>query len=572
MMGESNANLNADWYIRQPWRESWPVAWKTNAGRDERTMLDLFRHAVATKGGEIALSFFDMQMPWAELDSLSDAFGLWLRRNGMKSGDRIAIILQNAPQFPIACLGAWKAAMVPVPMNPMYKGEELQALFSDCAPTAILCEPNHRDVVGGAATRVGLSPFVLTCAPYPSRQGVEASDASRCEFSESLRAFEGLPPEPVAPGAERELALLMYTSGTTGRPKGAMLSHAALSFNTETSTRCFGIKDQAVILAIAPLFHITGFVLHFAAWIATRGRLVLTDRFEASSVLEALLKHRPHFTIGAITAFIALLNEPKGTAEHFRSLESVYSGGAPIPPSIVTAFKQRYGVSIHPAYGMTETCAPTTVSPLGIPQPVDSNSGALTIGLPMPGVEARILMDNGVPAGIREAGELLLRGPQLMTGYWRQPEATANAFEDGWLRSGDVALMDENGWFFIVDRKKDVIIASGFKVWPREIEDVLYRFDGVREAAVIGKADDYRGETVLAYVSLKSGHINVEAEILAFCRQRLAAYKCPREVIVLSELPKTASGKLMRQALRSELVGARVARDANKGKPDATAS
>jgi long-chain acyl-CoA synthetase len=347
----------------------------------------------------------------------------------------------------------------------------------------------------------------------------------------------------------------MYTSGTTGRSKGAILSHAALRFNTGTSTRCFNIKNEAVILAIAPLFHITGFVVHFAAWIATRGEVVLTYRFEATSVLAALLEHRPHFTIGAITAFIALLNAPDGTAEHFRSLESVYSGGAPIPPSVVAAFRKRYGVSIHTAYGMTETCAPTMVSPLTSSQPVDPISGALTIGLPTPGVEARIVTDDGFPADIGEAGELLLRGPQLMTGYYKQPEASAQAMQDGWLRSGDVALMDANGWFFIVDRKKDVIIASGFKVWPREVEDVLYRFDGVREAAVVGKPDDYRGETVLAFVSLKPGHAAAEADILAFCRERLAAFKCPRAVIVLDELPKTASGKLMRYSLRSQFAG-----------------
>jgi long-chain acyl-CoA synthetase len=556
MMTEGReANRRSDPYVGQPWGRCWPVAWRTEAaGHDERTMLELFEHAVDSKRDETALHFFELNMSWAELDALSDAFALWLRRNGMKSGDRVAIILQNAPQFVVACLGAWKTAMVPVPMNPMYKGEELQALFADCAPATILCEPNHKHVVGSAAGQVGLSPFLLVCAPYLSQENPGTANASKCEFSEALRLFAGLHLEPAHLDA-RDPALLMYTSGTTGRPKGAIISHAALSFNTGTSTRCFGIKDEAVILAIAPLFHITGFVVHFAAWIATRGELVLTYRFEATSVLAALLAHRPNFTIGAITAFIALLNAPEGTADHFRSLDSVYSGGAPIPPSIVAAFEQRYGVSIHTAYGMTETCAPTMVAPLGGPQPVDPTSGALTIGLPTPGVEAKIVADSGLLADIGEAGELLLRGPQLMTGYWRQPEATAQAIQNGWLRSGDIALMDENGWFFIIDRKKDVIIASGFKVWPREVEDVLYRFDGVREAAVIGKPDDYRGETVLAYVSLKPGHAAAEADILAFCRERLAAFKCPRSVIVLDELPKTASGKLMRHSLRSEFVG-----------------
>lgn len=527
-----------DPYARQPWRQAWPAAWR--AEKDNRTLLELFRDAVEHRRGEIALRYFETRFTWDELDALSNAFAEWLVRNGANTGDRIAIILQNVPQFPIACLGAWKAGMLPAPMNPMYKGEELQALFADCRPSVLLCEPQHKEMVTKAANRAGLAPAVLACAAH--------LDAD--EFFDALRRCAGASVDLSTPNP-RDPALLMYTSGTTGRSKGAIISHASLSFNTATSTRCFAIRDEAIILAIAPLFHITGFVVHFTAWVAARGSLILTYRFDPDAVLAALQAHRPNFTIGAITAFIALLNTPCGSADHFRSLESVYSGGAPIPPSVVAAFEARYGVVIHTAFGMTETCAPTNVSPLGSLQPVDPASGALTIGLPTPGVEARIVTQDGRPAPVGEAGELLLRGPQLMSGYWERPNATAQALEGGWLHSGDIALMNENGWFFIVDRKKDVIIASGFKVWPREIEDVLYRYDGVREAAVIGTPDAYRGETVLAYVSLQPGRHADEAEILAFCRERLAAYKCPRVVIVLDELPKTASGKIMRHVLRS---------------------
>ncbi|MEQ8935369.1 MAG: AMP-binding protein, partial [Amphiplicatus sp.] len=469
-------------------------------------------------------------------------------RNGVKMGDRIALILQNVPQFPIGCLGAWKAGMLPAPLNPMYKEEELQALFEDCRPSVLLSESQHKKMVGAAARRAGLTSSILACAPQ----------SEACEFFAALGSYAGESVEISIPDAQ-DPALLMYTSGTTGRSKGAIISHAALNFNTATSTRCFAIRDEAIILGIAPLFHITGFVVHFTAWIAARGCLILTYRFDADTVLAALQKHRPHFTIGTITAFIALLNAPGGNADHFRSLESVYSGGAPIPPSVVAAVEARYGVRIHTAFGMTETCAPTTVSPLGSQQPVDPVSGALTIGLPTPGVEARIMNQDGGLAGIGEAGELLLRGPQVMSGYWEQPDATAQALKGGWLHSGDIAVMDENGWFFIVDRKKDVIIASGFKVWPREVEDVLYRHESVREAAVVGTPDAYRGETVLAYVSLKPGREADEGEIVTFCRDRLAPYKCPRTVIVLDELPKTATGKIMRHVLRSARPQERVA-------------
>ncbi len=234
-------------------------------------------------------------------------------------------------------------------------------------------------------------------------------------------------------------------------------------------------------------------------------------------------------------------------------LAKCYSGGAPVAPGLVEQFEQRFGSYIHNIYGLTESASPSHATPLGARAPVDPASGALSIGVPIPNCEAKVvsLDDPAVELPPGEAGELALKGPFVFAGYWNKPEETSRAFHDGYFRTGDVAIMDEQGWFYLVDRKKDMIIASGFKVWPREVEDTLYQHPAVREAAVIGVPDPYRGETVKAFVALKEGCGETEpAEIIAFCRDRIAAYKCPREVEFLDELPKTATGKFLRRALR----------------------
>jgi long-chain acyl-CoA synthetase len=283
---------------------------------------------------------------------------------------------------------------------------------------------------------------------------------------------------------------------------------------------------------------------------AARCALVLTYRFQPAVVLEAFLEHRPTFVIGAITAFIALMNQPEATAEHFASFDRLYSGGAPIAPAVIDAFARRFGRAIRTSYGMTELTAPSHLAPAEGPIPVDPKSGALSIGIPTPGTDAIIVDDARRPLGPGEHGEVVVRGAQVMAGYWGKPAETSEVSIGGWMHTGDVGFYDDAGWFYLVDRKKDMISASGFKVWPREVEDVLYGYPGVREAAVVGAPDEYRGETVLAYVSAESGAALDVERLSLFCRERLAAYKCPRRIMILDDLPKTASGKIMRNVLK----------------------
>lgn len=517
--------------------------------------LAMFQAAVRSVPAAPALRYFDGVLDYRTLGTLSDRLALDLGNRGIGRGDRIAIIFQNIPQFPIAVIACWKIGAIPMPCNPMYSERELVGLFKDGEPRLVMCQTDRIEVTRAALNAVGLRDeqlLVASPATYQSRNDRRVLDVAveGDSFTAATAGSHGSAPPPDRVVSPDEAGLLLYTSGTTGRPKGAVLAHRALAFNAETSFEWFELGTAASILALAPLFHITGFVCHFCAALRAQGFMVLTYRFHPDVVLEAIREARPSFAIGAITAYNALMKAPAADPEAFASFHRLYSGGAPIPPALVAQFLARTGQRILPAHGMTETAAPTHVAPPTLVTPTDSRSGAFSIGIPTSDVDAMIVDEMGNELSAGQPGELLLRGPQLLSGYWCREAETREALADGWLHTGDVAVMDDHGWFYIVDRKKDVIIASGFKVWPREVEDVLYLHEGIREAAVIGIPDEYRGETVKACVSLVPG-VRVEpAELIAFCRQRLAAYKVPCVIEILDDLPKTATGKLMRAALR----------------------
>jgi len=382
---------------------------------------------------------------------------------------------------------------------------------------------------------------------------VEHVIAIALEDVEMMRVLEPFAPEAQArlPVGPEDVAYLVYTSGTTGDPKGAVILHRNVVFNAEVYRRWFKVGADDAILGMAPLFHITGLIAQLALAFAAGIPLILFHRFDAVQALDLSRKWHATISVAAITAYLALLNASHETAT-FAS--KCYSGGAPVPPKVTEQFEKRFGVYIHNIYGLTESTSPSHAVPLGLRAPTDPKSGALSIGVPILDCEAKVVdladPDREVPAG--ETGELALRGPMMFAAYWNKPEATASAFRDGFFLTGDVAMMDESGWFYLVDRKKDMIVASGFKIWPREVEETLYEHPSVREAAVVGVPDEYRGETVKAFVALKQefdGLVDAE-QIMAFCRERIAAYKCPRQVEFVAEIPKTATGKFLRRALR----------------------
>jgi long-chain acyl-CoA synthetase len=563
-------------YASKPWEQLYRPDESALPPLNE-DLLTAFRRVVRETPDDPAIVYFDCSYSYGWLDVRSSAFAAWLEEQARVSrGDRVAVVLQNVPDFVVVSLAAWKVGAVPMPLNPMYKMRELGHLFADAEPRVVVCHAGSGTMMCDAIAAAGLPEGtpVVTVRPQAHQRRNDTrvmpaeipTDAGCIDISGVLRGIEGahLPCHTPALG---DMALLLYTSGTTGLPKGAQLSHENLIINARLASHVLGLRARGRIFALAPLFHITGFDLHVCTAIVTGSAVILAYRFEPNVVLDALLEHQPTFTVGAITAYIALLGTAGASARHFASLDRMVSGGAPIPPMVIERFQQRFGRSIRSGYGMTEIAGASHLS-ITDSIPVHTETGALAVGLPVPGLEVEIRTEDDQPAPVGDPGEIVMRGPIVMNGYWRNPEATAEAICDGWLRSGDVGIMDASGWFYIVDRKKDMISASGFKVWPREIEDVIYQFPGVREVAVVGAPDGYRGETVVAYVSFSPGKSVRTEDLIGYCREHLANFKVPRRIDILPDLPKTATGKIMRAELRRQLREAAAPRvDAERPSP-----
>ncbi|MGI5453461.1 class I adenylate-forming enzyme family protein [Streptomyces sp. CA-249302] len=544
-------------YAAKPWVALLNEAQKAPI-RPVDSLVHALRRAVAEDPERVFLAYFDGRLSYREVDELSDSVAGHLASRGLERGDRVAILLQNSPLFVIALLGAWKAGATVVPVNPMYKSGEVGHVLRDGEVAALVCsdrawESYLRETAADSPVRIVLTGCeldfqtrgdarVLSFERLP--QPVDAADLTTV----ARAGYEA--PEDRDPGPS-DIALISYTSGTSGTPKGATNTHGNIMHNAEQQSVGIALPEAPVYFAMAPLFHITGMVCQLGGCLNSAGTLVLAYRFEAGVVLDAFAEHKPHYTVGPSTAFMALAAHPAVTREHFSSFQVIYSGGAPLPPALVEKFRADFGPYIRNGYGLTECSAPCASVPPGLEAPVDPASGTLAVGLPVRDAIVRIVDEQGAEVPFGEQGEIVVSGPQVVPGYWRRPDATAETFPDGELRTGDIGFMDEQGWLYVVDRKKDMINASGFKVWPREVEDVLYTHPSVREAAVVGVPDGYRGETVKAYISLRPGAETDPDELAVYCKERLAAYKYPRQVEILPDLPKTASGKILRRELRS---------------------
>ena len=544
----------------RPWDKNWNAEMLQARPLEYETGLDMFLTSALADPQQPLISYFETTLTAAEVDEQSDAFACWLQARGIGRGDRIALYLQNVPEFVLSVIAAWKLGAVPVPINPMYRERELNELLMDSgAKVLVLLEHLWHDVahsvVDGTAVELVVSTnglaYLGTTDPVPAvlsdlqPQPVESSTP----FSSAIEEFRGSQPQ-IADVTADDVAYLCYTSGTTGPPKGAMVSHRGVVFSSQNFRDMRGLVPGDVVFAVAPLFHITGLICTIAVGLLVPMRMVLGYRFDVGESLKLIEKYRCSFTVGATTVFIAFLSHPEFADRDISTLQKIVCGGAPIPPSVLERYETATGVYMYNGYGLTESTSPTFGTPSGRRSPVDPVSGALALGVPLPGTDLVILDDAGKPVGYDEPGEVVVRGPHVVTGYWNKPEETANAIQDGWLRTGDVAFMDSDGWVYMVDRKKDVINASGYKVWPREVEEVLYEHPSVREAAVVGVPDDYRGETVKAFVSLRPGEKATVEELIEFTKGKLAAYKYPRIIEIIDDLPKTVTGKILRRELR----------------------
>ena len=519
----------------------------------------LFERGARERPGEPAILYLDSVISHAEADAQAHAFAAALReRLGFTAGDRVALMLQNDPQVSIAVHAVWLAGGIVTMVNPMNKRRELLHQLNDAGVRVVVCLESLYETVDAVRDDtpvehvVTASPFdYLGSDPPPALVEEERRDCpGSVGWHELLGEYAGRQVDPARP-QEGDPAFITYTSGTTGEPKGAINTHAGLVHNAEVMTRWASLGASDVTVAMAPLFHITGLVCHLATARMSTTPLLLMHRFEPGELLRRIEQWRGSWVIGPLTAFIAMLEHPDFESRDLSSLTKVASGGAAVYPAVVERWEQATGVYLRNAYGLTETTAPSHLVPADRRAPIDPDSGALSIGMPAPGAESRIVSvedGSGLPAG--EIGEIVIRGPAVTPGYWKRPDATAAALENGWLHTGDVGKRDDEGWFYLVDRIKDMINVSGYKVWPRDVEDVLYQHPAVLESCVVGVPDDYRGERVRAYVALKAGAEATPDELIAHCRNGLAVYKAPREVVLLDAIPKTQTGKALRRELR----------------------
>ena len=521
---------------------------------------ELFERAVRERPGDSAFLYFDTAIGVAEAAAMAHSLAVALRGElGLRPGDRVALMLQNVPQFPIAVHAVWRCGGVVTSVNPMNKERELRHQLSDSGARIVICLESLYPVV--AAAREGTAvEHLITVSELEMLDEVPAALAGHerheCPGAVPFETLAGTDANAAAAGegaVEVDLdspAFVTYTSGTTGLPKGAINTHRAVIHNAEAMTAWGSLGPGDVTVALAPLFHITGLVCHLATARASCSPLLLLHRFEAGEILRLIERWRGSYVIGPLTAFIAMLDHPSIGARDLSSLTKVGSGGAPVYASVVERWEAATGAYMHNTYGLTETAAPSHMVPFGTRAPVDPETGALSIGRPIADTESRLAGLEGGDAAAGEEGEILTRGPGVTPGYWQRPEETAAALEDGWLHTGDVGKRDAEGWFYLVDRIKDMINVSGYKVWPREVEDALFRHPGVAEASVVGAPDAYRGEIPVAYVVARGGVSVSEDEVIAHCRDQLAVYKSPRRVVFVDEIPKTLTGKALRRELR----------------------
>jgi long-chain acyl-CoA synthetase len=508
----------------------------------------------------VALEFLGRSLTYLELWREVEAFAKGLQEAGLRPGDRVAIMLPNSPQFVIAFYGTLLAGGVGVNVNPMYTPRELRHQLQDAGVQALVILdqllPRYQEVKAEVPVRLLVRTGIQDYLPFPKNLLYPLMLRRK---GQAPKALEGVPwraflkrgrPEPVAVDLD-DLALLQYTGGTTGLAKGAMLTHRNLSSNA-LQVRAW-IPDfregEEVVLGAIPFFHVYGMTVAMNLALLGAAKLVLLPRPEIGPIVEAIEKHRVTLFPGVPTLYVAFNNFPGIEKRDLKSVRACISGSAPLPLEVAERFEKLTGAKLVEGYGLTEASPVTHCNPLYGERRLGS------VGLPLPGVDAKVVDEEGKEVPLGEVGELIVKGPNVMKGYWNRPEETQKALKDGWLFTGDLARMDQDGYFYIVDRKKDMIIAGGYNIYPREVEEVLYGHEAVQEAAVVGVPDPYRGETVAAFIVLKEAYRGkvTEKDIEAFCRANLAAYKVPRIIQFRDSLPKSSVGKILKRELTKEV-------------------
>ncbi|QDI92985.1 long-chain fatty acid--CoA ligase [Salicibibacter halophilus] len=532
------------------WLNHYPADVNAEVQIEERSLSALLDAAVNRFDSDISLEYHGDQWSYREVQQIADRLAGCLFQRGFKKGDRLSIMLPNCPQYIFSAFAAFKVGGIIVQTNPMYVERELEYQLNDTEAEFIICHDSLYERVKNVQDRTYLKNIIVV-----KEKEETVIDESDIFFEDFLNTYVSEHPE-VQINPMEDIAVLQYTGGTTGEPKGVMLTHQNFINQIEQYYEyLFKQLDSQedlnrVVISFLPLFHIFGFANVTMFGFKFGYKQVLLPRFEVETVLKLIKEDPPFIFYGVPTMYTAMLNYPNVESFGIEKINGFFCGSSPMPLELYEKFKNLMDKDafLSDGYGLSEATSGTISNP-------HSRLKIGSIGLPIPRTKAKIAIetDHGMedaPVGVE--GEILVYGPQVMKGYWNKPEETKATLKDGWLHTGDIGYMDEEGYFYIVDRKKDIIITSGYNVYPREIEEVIYQIPGIREVIVIGLPDEYRGEIVKAYVSVTESQKVTEEEITRFCRDNLATYKVPRMVEIREELPKTSVGKLLKKELRNQ--------------------
>ena len=551
-------------YDDKPWLASYEDGVPAAVDYEDHCLPDFLERSATEFPETMALLFQGYQVNFRELNEMVNRCAAGLHALGIRQGDSVAILLPNVIPCVVAYYAILKIGARVVMNNPLYSDRELEHQFNDSGAVLLITLDLLVKRMVALRPKTKIQNIIYTSIgdylPFPKNLlfplvGKKKGLAAKVDPAERLFKWKAMlaqyPPQPPAVElALDDIAMLQYTGGTTGVSKGVMLTHANLSRQVQHIRAWFPKfkRGEEIMLGALPFFHVFGLsvAMNFAIYMGWGD--ILVPKPQPEPLLEAIGKFRPTFAPLVPTMYIGMLSLPQINQTDLTSIAGCFSGSAPLPVEIIRDFEEKTGAVIVEGFGMTESSPVTHINPFGGQRKVGS------IGIPIPDTEARIvdLGDPGKEMPVGETGELVVRGPQVMQGYWQREDATAETLVDGWLHTGDIAMMDEEGYFYIVDRKKDMIISGGYNVYPRDIEEVLFEHPQIAEATAIGVPHPKRGEQVKAFVVLKSGETTTPEEIIAYCKDKLATYKLPTEIEFMDSLPKTNVGKVLKKELRAE--------------------
>jgi long-chain acyl-CoA synthetase len=531
--------------MERVWRKHYPERIQAEVDIPDIPLTDVLEQSVDRFPQNPALSFFGHEITYEQLNDQVHAFASSLQKAGVEKGDRVAIMLPNCPHYVTSYYGTMKAGGVVTQVNPMLVDRELTHILTDSGAETIVIYGPLLPVLEKVKDQTPIKNVIVVMF-----DGNFEGTSDEIEFTDFLKLAEG-PPSPVDINPSEDLAVLQYTGGTTGRSKGAMLTHRNVVANVVQTNEYF--KDEVEMgkeryLTVIPLFHVFGMTSCMNLSIFSGSKNIIQPRFELEEVLETIRREQPTFFPGVPTMYVAINSHPKAEEYNIDSIRVCNSGSAPMPQELMRSFEAKTGAKVYEGYGLSESSPVTHCNPLF----AERKPGSVGIGVPSTDYK---IVDVGtgteeLPVG--ETGEVVLRGPQVMKGYWNMPEETGGTIREGWLYTGDIGRVDDEGYLYIIDRKKDLIIAGGYNIYPRDVEEVIYEHEAVQEAVVVGVPDEYRGETVCAVIVLKDGKSATEEELISYCRDNMAAYKVPRVIEFESELPKSSVGKILRRTIRDQ--------------------